>query len=130
MTDSLRLMLAQGGSSLCLLAFLVAFRVCLNQLYSQAHLNQHHVVPSQDTHLELVSGQDSIPTQQSLRESLRILEQDPDCSMLLKCLSFGLEVHITNANEFQRCKENYRECKSHGHLNHLNKLLESVDNVS
>jgi hypothetical protein len=114
-------MIAQAGSSISLICFLIIVRLSVF-----AVLNPH-------TSAQPVS-EVSLPApkhdKNELKESLQLLEADPDCSNLLKCLDFHLDVRIKSAEQFHWCKKSYMACKSHGLLNHLNQLLDAADEVA
>ena len=124
--DSLRFILAQAGSSVSLLCFLVIIKMLMFQLLSQGGGQAlPSVVPTQD--LSVPQTQVFHEDKRELQSSLHALQQSPECSKLLQCLDYGLELRVNNASDYEWCKRNYVKCKSQGLLHHLNRLLEAVD---
>ena len=130
--DSVRLMVAQAGSSISLVCFLFVVRILAWNILSSSYGSQvvpfYPDNPSEDQ--VQVANYQNIVDKKTLRESLRLLEENQDCSNLLSCLNFGLDINVENAKDFQRCKRSYLKCKSHGLLPRLNQLLEAVDRVA
>lgn len=139
-SDASRL-LAQGGSSFSLLCFLFLIKVLIFQLFTtqspslpnsgnsatSSSSSYGHLFPMLPYQFQLgFQGQQQLKKHQ-LKVSLDALQTSEECSRLLSCLNYGLEVRIDDAREFQDCKQYYLGCKSQGLLHHLNSVLEAVD---
>ena len=130
-SDAIRL-LAQGGSSFSLICVLFLIKVLIFQLFTTQSPSlpnageSKHIFPMFPYPFRSLQGENQL-RKHLLKESLAALQQSDECSRLLSCLNYGLEVRIENAGEFQDCKQYYLKCKSQGLLPHLDRLLEAVD---
>ena len=137
-------LLAQGGSSFSLLCCLFLTKVLIFQLFTTQSPSLPHSKGAGSSAGDAAASGNMFPMLSNpfqsgfqggpqqlrkhlLKESLSALQESEECSKLLSCLNYGLEVKIEDAGEFRDCKQYYLRCKTQGLLHHLNRVLEAVD---
>ena len=127
-SDSLRILVAQAGSTLSLVLCLILFKMALYNLLATGGASQNVSQSTEVSHtpLSLLLLRDQ-EDKTELQQSLDLLVSSQACADLLACLNYGLEVRVESAEDYARCKRSYAGCRGQGLLPHLNRLLRAVD---